>query len=54
MNDVLILLVRVSYRDGIMEHEPKACAAVKGTQIMVHIGLCCFLDGDYFRSCAFA
>ncbi|XP_021898319.1 DNA mismatch repair protein MLH1 [Carica papaya] len=26
---------RVSYRDGLMEHEPKACAAVKGTQIMV-------------------
>ncbi|XP_031389745.1 DNA mismatch repair protein MLH1 isoform X2 [Punica granatum] len=26
---------RVSYRDGIMENEPKACAAVKGTQIMV-------------------
>lgn len=26
---------RVSYRDGIMEHEPKACAAVKGTQIMI-------------------
>ncbi|GAV79559.1 DNA_mis_repair domain-containing protein/HATPase_c_3 domain-containing protein [Cephalotus follicularis] len=26
---------RVSYRDGVMEHAPKACAAVKGTQIMV-------------------
>lgn len=26
---------RVSYKDGAMEHEPKACAAVKGTQIMV-------------------
>ncbi|GAY56958.1 hypothetical protein CUMW_175770 [Citrus unshiu] len=26
---------RVSYRDGVMENEPKACAAVKGTQIMV-------------------
>ncbi|CAN0840653.1 DNA mismatch repair protein MLH1 [Linum grandiflorum] len=26
---------RVSYKDGVMEHEPKACAAVKGTQIMV-------------------
>ncbi|KAK4802259.1 hypothetical protein SAY86_000462 [Trapa natans] len=26
---------RVSYKDGLMEHEPKACAAVKGTQIMV-------------------
>ncbi|KAL0927023.1 hypothetical protein M5K25_001175 [Dendrobium thyrsiflorum] len=26
---------RVSYRDGVMEHEPKPCAAVKGTQIMV-------------------
>ncbi|KAL8125141.1 hypothetical protein AgCh_012715 [Apium graveolens] len=25
---------RASYRDGVMEHEPKACAAVKGTQIM--------------------
>ncbi|XP_031271298.1 DNA mismatch repair protein MLH1 isoform X2 [Pistacia vera] len=26
---------RVSYRDGLMEQEPKPCAAVKGTQIMV-------------------
>lgn len=26
---------RASYKDGVMEHEPKACAAVKGTQIMV-------------------
>ncbi|KAL8125140.1 DNA mismatch repair protein MLH1 [Apium graveolens] len=26
---------RASYRDGVMEHEPKACAAVKGTQIMI-------------------
>ncbi|KAK9758148.1 hypothetical protein RND81_01G210700 [Saponaria officinalis] len=26
---------RVSYRDGVMEHEPKPCAAVKGTQIMI-------------------
>ncbi|XP_072981652.1 DNA mismatch repair protein MLH1 isoform X1 [Typha angustifolia] len=26
---------RVSYRDGVMEHEAKPCAAVKGTQIMV-------------------
>lgn len=26
---------RASYRDGLMEHEPKACAAVKGTQIMI-------------------
>uniref|UniRef100_A0A2P2LUN8 Uncharacterized protein MANES_02G199100 n=2 Tax=Rhizophora mucronata TaxID=61149 RepID=A0A2P2LUN8_RHIMU len=26
---------RVSYRDGVMEHQPKACAAVKGTQIMI-------------------
>ncbi|GAB2217520.1 hypothetical protein Drorol1_Dr00000717 [Drosera rotundifolia] len=26
---------RVSYRDGVMESEPKACAAVKGTQIMI-------------------
>ncbi|KAI9200538.1 hypothetical protein LWI28_009575 [Acer negundo] len=26
---------RASYRDGVMENEPKACAAVKGTQIMV-------------------
>ncbi|KAL3513371.1 hypothetical protein ACH5RR_026088 [Cinchona calisaya] len=26
---------RATYRDGVMEHEPKACAAVKGTQIMV-------------------
>ncbi|KAF9608535.1 hypothetical protein IFM89_009901 [Coptis chinensis] len=26
---------RVSYRDGVMENEPKACAAVKGTQIQI-------------------
>lgn len=26
---------RVSYRDGVMEQEPKPCAAVKGTQIAV-------------------
>lgn len=26
---------RATYRDGVMEQEPKACAAVKGTQIMV-------------------
>ncbi|KAL2924935.1 DNA mismatch repair protein MLH1 [Bienertia sinuspersici] len=26
---------RVSYRDGVMENEPKPCAAVKGTQIMI-------------------
>ncbi|KAK3008636.1 hypothetical protein RJ639_013445, partial [Escallonia herrerae] len=26
---------RASYRDGVMEHEPKPCAAVKGTQIMI-------------------
>ncbi|KAG8472714.1 hypothetical protein CXB51_034743 [Gossypium anomalum] len=26
---------RVSYRDGVMENEPKACAAVKGTQILI-------------------
>ncbi|CAI9764103.1 unnamed protein product [Fraxinus pennsylvanica] len=26
---------RATYRDGMMEHEPKACAAVKGTQIMI-------------------
>ena len=26
---------RVSYKDGVMEHEPKACTAVKGTLIMV-------------------
>ncbi|KAJ3683223.1 hypothetical protein LUZ60_013450 [Juncus effusus] len=26
---------RVSYKDGVMEHEPRPCAAVKGTQIMV-------------------
>ncbi|XP_004499581.1 DNA mismatch repair protein MLH1 [Cicer arietinum] len=26
---------RVSYRDGVMDHEPRPCAAVKGTQIMV-------------------
>lgn len=34
----MLLLFRVSYRDGVMEHEPKACAAVKGTQIMVRFG----------------
>lgn len=28
---------RASYRDGVMELEPKPCAAVKGTQIMVRI-----------------
>ncbi|XP_039124068.1 DNA mismatch repair protein MLH1 isoform X1 [Dioscorea cayenensis subsp. rotundata] len=26
---------RASYRDGVMEQEPRPCAAVKGTQIMV-------------------
>ncbi|KAK1323090.1 DNA mismatch repair protein MLH1 [Acorus calamus] len=26
---------RVSYKDGVMENDPKPCAAVKGTQIMV-------------------
>lgn len=26
---------RATYRDGMMEHEPKPCAAVKGTQIMI-------------------
>lgn len=26
---------RVPYRDGVMENEPKACAAVKGTQIVI-------------------
>ncbi|KAG8660821.1 DNA mismatch repair protein MLH1 [Manihot esculenta] len=26
---------RVSYRDGVMVEQPKACAAVKGTQIMI-------------------
>uniref|UniRef100_A0A0D9VAD6 DNA mismatch repair protein Mlh1 C-terminal domain-containing protein n=1 Tax=Leersia perrieri TaxID=77586 RepID=A0A0D9VAD6_9ORYZ len=26
---------RVAYRDGVMESEPKPCAAVKGTQVMV-------------------
>lgn len=34
----MLLLFRVQYRDGVMEHEPKACAAVKGTQIMVCFG----------------
>ncbi|KAB2048794.1 hypothetical protein ES319_A13G133900v1 [Gossypium barbadense] len=28
---------RVSYRDGVMENEPKACAAVKGTQIIENL-----------------
>lgn len=31
----MLLWFRVSYRDGVMEHEPRPCAAVKGTQIMV-------------------
>lgn len=31
----IVTLYRVSYRDGVMEHEPRPCAAVKGTQIMV-------------------
>ncbi|EPS70656.1 hypothetical protein M569_04102, partial [Genlisea aurea] len=26
---------RATYRDGVLEHDPKPCAAVKGTQIMV-------------------
>ncbi|KAH6759331.1 MUTL-like protein 1 [Perilla frutescens var. frutescens] len=26
---------RATYKDGMMEYEPKACAAVKGTQIMI-------------------
>ncbi|KAL8059951.1 hypothetical protein ABFX02_03G121000 [Erythranthe guttata] len=26
---------RATYKDGVMENEPKACAAVKGTQIMI-------------------
>ncbi|XP_057793659.1 DNA mismatch repair protein MLH1 isoform X2 [Salvia miltiorrhiza] len=26
---------RATYKDGVMEYEPKACAAVKGTQIMI-------------------
>ncbi|KAJ4832053.1 DNA mismatch repair protein [Turnera subulata] len=26
---------KVSYRDGVMEHPPKPCAAVKGTQVLV-------------------
>uniref|UniRef100_A0A453GRF8 Uncharacterized protein n=3 Tax=Aegilops tauschii subsp. strangulata TaxID=200361 RepID=A0A453GRF8_AEGTS len=26
---------RVSYRDGVMENDPKPCSAVKGTQVMV-------------------
>lgn len=36
--------LRASYRDGMMEYEPKACAAVKGTQIMVWIYLWHFLN----------
>lgn len=46
---LIFFIVRVLYRDGIMEHEPKACAAVKGTQIMVHNGLYCYHYRDYFR-----
>ncbi|KAL5724741.1 DNA mismatch repair protein [Ranunculus cassubicifolius] len=26
---------RATYKDGVMEHEPRPCAAVKGTQIMI-------------------
>ncbi|KAJ7568744.1 hypothetical protein O6H91_01G046200 [Diphasiastrum complanatum] len=29
---------RVSYKDGAMEGEPRPCAAIKGTQIMVGLG----------------
>lgn len=32
---LILWFCRVSYRDGVMENEPKACAAVKGTQIVV-------------------
>ncbi|XP_019429395.1 PREDICTED: DNA mismatch repair protein MLH1-like [Lupinus angustifolius] len=31
---------RVSYKDGAMEHEPKPCAAVKGTQVTVENLFC--------------
>ncbi|KAL2657983.1 hypothetical protein AAZV13_04G210900 [Glycine max] len=34
-NIFCLLWFRVSYRDGVMEHQPRPCAAVKGTQIMV-------------------
>lgn len=34
-NIFLMPIFRVSYRDGVMEHEPRPCAAVRGTQIMV-------------------
>jgi hypothetical protein len=42
---VLLMIItmfplRVSYRDGVMENEPKPCAAVKGTQVMVGLQLC--------------
>lgn len=39
-NDVFVVCFRVSYRDGVMENEPKPCAAVKGTQIMVRAVVC--------------
>lgn len=39
-NEVFVVCFRVSYRDGVMENEPKPCAAVKGTQIMVRAVVC--------------
>ena len=33
--ELWFLYIRVSYRDGVMEHEPQAIAAVKGTRITV-------------------
>jgi hypothetical protein len=32
-----LVLVSVCYKDGVMENEPKPCAAVKGTQVMVSL-----------------
>jgi len=32
-----LFLVSVCYKDGVMENEPKPCAAVKGTQVMVSL-----------------
>jgi hypothetical protein len=34
---MFVFLVSVCYKDGVMENEPKPCAAVKGTQIMVSL-----------------
>nr|GMD06681.1 DNA mismatch repair protein MLH1-like isoform X3 [Ipomoea batatas]GMD17434.1 DNA mismatch repair protein MLH1-like isoform X3 [Ipomoea batatas]GMD43523.1 DNA mismatch repair protein MLH1-like isoform X3 [Ipomoea batatas]GMD89860.1 DNA mismatch repair protein MLH1-like isoform X3 [Ipomoea batatas]GMD93298.1 DNA mismatch repair protein MLH1-like isoform X3 [Ipomoea batatas] len=35
MRETYNIQVEATYRDGVMEDEPNACAAVKGTQIMI-------------------